>query len=123
MARLGRDAIAWAAERGCGELFTTTGVSNTALRRQKAKLGYVERDGPILVRARVRRLPATARLLRPEFGAHLPTWVVMAVYLVRELHFSPLQLVLMGTAMEARGLPRARCRPASWPTPTAAGSR
>src|SRR5919202_3815166 len=25
----------------------------------------------------------------------------MAVYLVRELHFSPLQLVLMGTAMEA----------------------
>src|SRR4029079_19291488 len=34
-------------------------------------------------------------------GAHLPTWVVMAVYLVRELHFSPLQLVLMGTAMEA----------------------
>jgi DHA3 family tetracycline resistance protein-like MFS transporter len=36
-----------------------------------------------------------------QFGAHLPTWVVMAVYLVRELHFSPLQLVLMGTAMEA----------------------
>jgi MFS family permease len=31
----------------------------------------------------------------------MPTWVVMAVYLVRELHFSPLQLVLMGTAMEA----------------------
>jgi DHA3 family tetracycline resistance protein-like MFS transporter len=36
-----------------------------------------------------------------SFGLHLPTWVVMAVYLVRELHFSPLQLVLMGTAMEA----------------------
>jgi MFS transporter, DHA3 family, tetracycline resistance protein len=31
----------------------------------------------------------------------MPTWVVMAVYLVRELHLSPLQLVLMGTAMEA----------------------
>jgi MFS transporter, DHA3 family, tetracycline resistance protein len=31
----------------------------------------------------------------------MPTWVVMAVYLVQELHLSPLQLVLMGTAMEA----------------------
>jgi MFS transporter, DHA3 family, tetracycline resistance protein len=35
------------------------------------------------------------------FGLHLPTWVVMAVYLVRDLHLTPLQLVLMGTAMEA----------------------
>ena len=50
---LGRAQIAWAAERGYEELFTTTGVSNTALRRQKAKLGYVERDGPILVRGPV----------------------------------------------------------------------
>jgi MFS transporter, DHA3 family, tetracycline resistance protein len=49
----------------------------------------------------VRRLPATAVYFGLQFGAHLPTWVVMAVYLVRELHFSPLQLVLMGTAMEA----------------------
>jgi DHA3 family tetracycline resistance protein-like MFS transporter len=49
----------------------------------------------------VRRLPATAVYFGIQFGAHLPTWVVMAVYLVRELHFSPLQLVLMGTAMEA----------------------
>src|SRR2546423_1768387 len=31
----------------------------------------------------------------------MPTWVVVSVYLVRVLHFSPLQLVLMGTAMEA----------------------
>jgi DHA3 family tetracycline resistance protein-like MFS transporter len=31
----------------------------------------------------------------------MPTWVVLAVYLVRNLHLSPLQLVLMGTAMEA----------------------
>ena len=31
----------------------------------------------------------------------MPTWVAMAVYLVSVLHFSPLQLVLMGTAMEA----------------------
>jgi len=49
----------------------------------------------------VRRLPATAVYFGLQFGAHLPTWVVMAVYLVGELHFSPLQLVLMGTAMEA----------------------
>jgi DHA3 family tetracycline resistance protein-like MFS transporter len=31
----------------------------------------------------------------------MPTWVVMAVYLVQDLHLTPLQLVLMGTAMEA----------------------
>src|SRR4029078_7546221 len=31
----------------------------------------------------------------------MPTGVVMAVYLVRDLHLTPLQLVLMGTAMEA----------------------
>src|SRR4029079_17105538 len=30
-----------------------------------------------------------------------PAWVVMSVDLVRELHLSPLQLVLMGTVMEA----------------------
>ena len=36
-----------------------------------------------------------------ELLLHLPTWVAVAVYLVRELHLSPLQLVLMGTAMEA----------------------
>jgi MFS transporter, DHA3 family, tetracycline resistance protein len=36
-----------------------------------------------------------------SFGLRMPTWVVMAVYLVRTLHLSPLQLVLMGTAMEA----------------------
>ena len=30
-----------------------------------------------------------------------PTFIVVAVYLVRDLHLSPLQLVLMGTAMEA----------------------
>jgi DHA3 family tetracycline resistance protein-like MFS transporter len=48
----------------------------------------------------VRRPSATAVYYGLQLGAHLPTWVVMAVYLVRELHFSPLQLVLMGTAME-----------------------
>jgi DHA3 family tetracycline resistance protein-like MFS transporter len=35
-----------------------------------------------------------------SFGLSMPTWVVAAVYLVRTLHLSPLQLVLMGTAME-----------------------
>ena len=49
----------------------------------------------------MRRLPATAVYYGLSFGSRLPTWVVMAVYLVRELHLSPLQLVLMGTAMEA----------------------
>jgi MFS transporter, DHA3 family, tetracycline resistance protein len=49
----------------------------------------------------VKRLPATTVYYALQLGAHLPTWVVMAVYLVRELHLSPLQLVLMGTAMEA----------------------
>jgi len=49
----------------------------------------------------VRSLPATTVYYGIEFVDRLPTWVVMAVYLVRELHFSPLQLVLMGTAMEA----------------------
>jgi MFS transporter, DHA3 family, tetracycline resistance protein len=49
----------------------------------------------------VRRLAATSVYYALSLGAHLPTWVVMAVYLVQELHLSPLQLVLMGTAMEA----------------------
>ena len=50
---LGRAQIAWAAAHGYEELVTTTGVTNTALRRQKAKLGYVELDGPVLVRGPV----------------------------------------------------------------------
>jgi GNAT superfamily N-acetyltransferase len=50
---LGRAQIAWAAARGYEELVTTTGVANVALRRQKAKFGYVELDGPILVRGPV----------------------------------------------------------------------
>jgi len=47
------------------------------------------------------RLRATSVYYGLEFFLRWPTWVVMAVYLVRELHLSPLQLVLMGTAMEA----------------------
>jgi mycothiol synthase len=50
---LGDAQIEWAAGRGYEELFTTTGVTNTGLRRQKAKLGYVEEAGPILVRGSV----------------------------------------------------------------------
>jgi len=49
----------------------------------------------------VRRADPTKLYYALTFGLRLPTWVVMAVYLVRELHFSPLELVLMGTAMEA----------------------
>jgi DHA3 family tetracycline resistance protein-like MFS transporter len=49
----------------------------------------------------VRRLPATTVYYGLNVVLRMPTWVVMAVYLVRELHLSPLQLVLMGTAMEA----------------------
>jgi DHA3 family tetracycline resistance protein-like MFS transporter len=48
----------------------------------------------------VSRLPAATVYYGLSFGSRLATWVVMAVYLVRELHLSPLQLVLMGTAME-----------------------
>jgi mycothiol synthase len=50
---LGRAQIAWAAAHGYEELVTTTGVTNTALRGQKAKLGYVELEGPVLVRGPV----------------------------------------------------------------------
>lgn len=47
------------------------------------------------------RLPAKTVFYGLEVGTRMPTWVVMAVYLVQELHLSPLQLVLMGTVMEA----------------------
>jgi DHA3 family tetracycline resistance protein-like MFS transporter len=49
----------------------------------------------------MRRLRATTVYYGLSFGGYMPTWVVMAVYLVNELHLTPLQLVLMGTAMEA----------------------
>jgi DHA3 family tetracycline resistance protein-like MFS transporter len=47
------------------------------------------------------RLEAKTVFYGLEVGTRIPTWVVMAVYLVRELHLSPLELVLMGTVMEA----------------------
>ena len=49
----------------------------------------------------MRRLPARTVYFGLEFVLTMPTWVVMAVYLVSELELSPLELVLMGTAMEA----------------------
>jgi DHA3 family tetracycline resistance protein-like MFS transporter len=48
----------------------------------------------------VRRPSAETLYYGLTFGLRMPTWVVLAVYLVRTLHLSPLQLVLMGTAME-----------------------
>jgi DHA3 family tetracycline resistance protein-like MFS transporter len=49
----------------------------------------------------VRRLPATRVFYALEFLLATPAWVVVSLYLVRDLHLSPLELVLMGTAMEA----------------------
>jgi DHA3 family tetracycline resistance protein-like MFS transporter len=48
----------------------------------------------------MRRADPTRLYYALQFLLFMPTWVAMAVYLVRVLHFSPLQLVLMGTAME-----------------------
>jgi MFS transporter, DHA3 family, tetracycline resistance protein len=49
----------------------------------------------------MRRPSATNVYYGLQFLLYMPTWVVMAVYLVRELNLSPLELVLMGTVMEA----------------------
>jgi MFS transporter, DHA3 family, tetracycline resistance protein len=48
----------------------------------------------------VRRADATRLYYALQVLLAMPTWVVMSVYLVQELNLSPLQLVLMGTAME-----------------------
>ena len=48
----------------------------------------------------MRRADATRLYYALQLLLSMPTWVVTAVYLVQELHLSPLQLVLMGTAME-----------------------
>jgi DHA3 family tetracycline resistance protein-like MFS transporter len=48
----------------------------------------------------MRRADATRLYYALQVILAMPTWVVMSVYLVQELHLSPLQLVLMGTAME-----------------------
>jgi MFS transporter, DHA3 family, tetracycline resistance protein len=49
----------------------------------------------------MRRPSATNVYYGLQFLLYMPTWVVMAVYLVRELDLSPLELILMGTVMEA----------------------
>jgi MFS transporter, DHA3 family, tetracycline resistance protein len=49
----------------------------------------------------MRRPSATTVYYGLQVLLYMPTWVVMAVYLVQELDLSPLELVLMGTAMEA----------------------
>ena len=49
----------------------------------------------------MRRADAEKLYYGLEFFLAMPTWVVTSLYLVSVLHLSPLQLVLMGTAMEA----------------------
>jgi DHA3 family tetracycline resistance protein-like MFS transporter len=49
----------------------------------------------------VSRLPATRVYYGLELLLSMPAWVVLSLYLVRDLNLSPLQLVLVGTAMEA----------------------
>jgi MFS family permease len=49
----------------------------------------------------VRRPPATKVYYGLQLLLSMPTWVVISLYLVQELELSPLELVLMGTAMEA----------------------
>ncbi len=49
----------------------------------------------------MKRPPATTVFYGLEFLLSMPTWIVVAIYLVRELELSPLELILMGTAMEA----------------------
>ena len=49
----------------------------------------------------MRRADAEKLYYALEFFLATPTWVVTSLYLVSVLHLSPLQLVLMGTVMEA----------------------
>lgn len=47
------------------------------------------------------RWPALRIFYVLEVLLAMPTWIVVSIYVVRDLHMSPLQLVLMGTVMEA----------------------
>lgn len=49
----------------------------------------------------MRRLPAVPFYYALEFLLSLPAWVVVAVFLVRDIGLSPLELILVGTVMEA----------------------
>ncbi len=63
-------------------------------REHEARLGLGDGRG-------VRRVGAERLYYALELLLSMPTWVVVSVYLVNDLHLTPLQLVLMGTAMEA----------------------
>jgi DHA3 family tetracycline resistance protein-like MFS transporter len=49
----------------------------------------------------VKRLPPLRIFYALEVLLAMPTWIVISIHVVRDLHLSPLQLVLMGTVMEA----------------------
>jgi MFS family permease len=49
----------------------------------------------------MRRLPASTVYYGLEFLVSMPSWVVVSIYLIRDLDLSPLELILMGTGMEA----------------------
>ena len=99
--------ISWASANGLTELYTWTQTGNENMRAVNERLGYVTRDvsdqRPVaLAVARVVRRADPEKLYYTlEFFLATPTWVVTSLYLVSVLHLSPLQLVLMGTAMEA----------------------
>jgi DHA3 family tetracycline resistance protein-like MFS transporter len=61
-------------------------------REHEARVGLGE--------AAVNRADAEKLYYALELVLSMPTWVVTSLYLVSVLHLSPLQLVLMGTAME-----------------------
>jgi DHA3 family tetracycline resistance protein-like MFS transporter len=49
----------------------------------------------------MRRLRPTTAYYATEIGLSLPAWIVVAVFLVRDIGLSPLELILVGTVMEA----------------------
>ncbi len=49
----------------------------------------------------MRRLSPTSAYYALEIGLSLPAWIVVAVFLVRDIGLSPLELILVGTVMEA----------------------
>ena len=74
-----------------------------ARRQREARLRHARRQhhGSSAAAAAVRRVDAEKLYYALEFFLATPTWVVTSLYLVSVLDLSPLQLVLMGTAMEA----------------------
>jgi DHA3 family tetracycline resistance protein-like MFS transporter len=60
-----------------------------------------EHEARVGVGEALKRLPATTVFYALELILAMPAFVFTAVHLVRDLNMSPLQLVLMGTVMEA----------------------